>query len=406
MTCAHTFSQLKAYAQSQEVPKVGDSNIGYAIRWNDKDINERVFRNSQIVLTVEVAILNIFILFLSIAMTNYSYDTLYENVKGKKNPGYPLFWGVVVFTICWNIAPSWLVLSRYTVQTRCSLAVMVPLQFLVALFVKKKSHFPVPLMRPHSCFEHREYYFFFESAVVCCVRCFISHAMQVLAIWSILIFLTFLIYYLSAIIVAFYLSPSVTLIKAIFIKGILVCAILNFALMFSVSQFTFKLTLDACKKNLASAIALIAVIMFLPILAFLTFIIGGILFSPSNQPSALQSIITLIPTGFLLIVAWVSKGTLFPEGLHDPTDPAKEIASDLEKGAASGKHDQPPAPGGGSKPTGAAPPSRITLNHDPAASVRSGGELSNYGAVDDRPPVDIVDMHSMSDSKDEEKPLI
>ena len=401
-----THPQLKSYAQTRGIPKVGDDNIGYAIEWNDRDISERVFRNSRIVLTVTVVILNIFIFFVSITMTNYSYDTLYDNVKGKKNPGYPLFWGLVAFTICWNIAPSWLVLSNYTYQTRFSLAVMVPLQFFVALFVKKKSHFPVPLMRPHSCALHRNYYFFFEKAVVCCVRCAISHFMQVLAIWSILVFLTFLIYYLSAIIVAFYLFPSVTLIKAIFLKGIVVCAILNFALMFSVSQFTFKNNMDACKKNLASAVSLVAVIMFLPILAFLAFVIGGILFSPQNQPSALQSIITLIPTGFLLIVAWVSKGTLFPEGLHDPTDPAKEIASDLEKGA--GKHGTTPTGGGGgSKPTAtAAPPARLALNNDPSSSVRSGGELSNYGAVDDRPPVEVVDMQSMHDNREEEKPLI
>ena len=342
-------------------------------------------------LTIEVAVLNVFIYFLSIAMTTYSYDILYENIKGKKNPGYPLFWGVVAFTVCWNVAPSWLVLSRYTFQTRYSLAVMIPLQFLVALFFKKKSHFPVPLMSPRSCPKHKEYRFSFDRMVLRCPKCLISHIMQVVAIWSILVFLTFLIYYLSAIIIAFYLSPSVTLIKAIFLKGILVCAILNFALMFSVSQFRFKLSKKACKKNLASAISLIAVIMFLPILAFLAFVIGGILFAPDNQPTALQSIITLIPTGFLLVVAWISKGRLFPEGLADPTDPAKEIASDLEKGALDHKKGDKPhgaTTGETTMPTMAiTPPQRGAQVDDPAASVHSGGELSNYGAVNDRQPM-------------------
>ena len=402
---------MKAYAQAQGAPKVGDSNNGYAIQWNDKDINEKVFQNSRIILTIEVVILNIFIYFLSIAMTTYSYDILFENIKGKKNPGYPLFWGVVTFTLCWNVAPSWLVLSRFTFQTRYSLVFMIPLQFLVALLVKKKSHFPVPLMSTRSCARHKYYRFSFEREVLRCPKCLISHIMQVVAIWSILVFLTFLIYYLTAIIIAFYLSPALTLLKAIFLKGILVCAVLNFALMFSVSQFRFKFTADACKKNLSSAVSLIAVIMFLPILSFLAFVIGGILFSPENQPTALQSIITLVPTAFLLIVAWISKGTLFPEGLADPADPAKEIASDLEKGALDHKKgDKPPSASASAQP-GAPPNSaaaRPTLApplqggaqvDDPSTSIRSGGELSNYGAVDDMQPV-------INKTESEETPLV
>lgn len=397
--------QLKAYAQAQGVPKVGDDNNGYAIRLDDEAFRN-IFENSRIILTIEVVILNIFICFLSIAMTNYSYDILYENVKGKKNPGYPIFWGVVVFTLCWNVAPSWLVLSRYTFQTRYSLAIMIPLQFFVAFLVKKKAHFPAPLMTPHRCIIHKESYFTFSKDVLCCTRCLISHSLQVLAIWSILTFLTFLIYYLSAIIVAFYLSPSVTLIKAIFLKGILLCAILNFALMFSVSQFSFKLSMNACKNNLASAISLTAVVMFLPILAFLAFVIGGILFSPRYQPTALQSIITLIPTGFLLIVAWISKGRLFPEGLHDPTDPAKEIASDLEKGALSGNDGKPHGTGNSTKPAHAVPTSRFALNKSTSGSVRSEGELSNYGAVDRRPMEPAESYVNGHDSVDEEKALV
>ena len=409
MVVTLTFSlcmQLKAYAQAQKVPKVGDSNNGYAIHWNTQDQNEKVFNHSMIVLTVEVVILNIFIIFLSIGMTTYSYDTLFKNVKGKKNPGYPLFWGIVTFTLIWNIGPSWVVLSRYTYQTRLSLFIMVPLQFLVAFFVKKKSHFPVPLMSPRGCTLHKDFQFTLSKGVLGCAHCLINHGVQVIAIWSILVFLTFLIYYLSAIIIAFYLSPSVTLIKAIFLKGILVCAILNFALMFSVSQFTFRLTFKAFKKNLASAISLVAVIMFLPILAFLAFVIGGILFSPQNQPTALQSIITLIPTGFLLIVAWISKGHLFPAGLHDPTDPAKEIASDLEKGATTDKGDKSHGTTAATKtkPSKALSASKVLLNQDPSGSVRSGGELSNYGAVNVSPRErEEVDVHA---SDDEEKTLV
>ena len=163
-----------------------------------------------------------------------------------------------------------------------------------------------------------------------------------------------------------------------------------------------------------------AVVMFLPILAFLAFVIGGILFSPQNQPSALQSIITLIPTAFLLIVAWISKGTLFPEGLSDPADPAKEIASDLEKGALDHKKGDKPPPASASASHGAAPTGSSSVGRpptlapplqgggggggarvdDPAStSIRSGGELSNYGAVDDTQSV-------INKTESEETPLI
>ena len=326
-------------------------------------------------------------------MTTYSYDILYDNVKGKKNPAYPLYWGLVVVTVCWNVAPSWIVLTRYSRQVCVSLVVVVILQLFVAFIVPKKSSFPIPCLRLRGCRRHVDKAFIFERSTITCFKCLFNHVVQVLSIWSILITFTFVIYYLSAIIVAFYLYPTQTLVKLFFLKAVAVCLILNVALIFSISRFKFRFSWPAIKEDVTSVVTLIAVATFLPILGFLAFIIGGILFSESSQSTGLQGILTLIPSGFLLIVAWVSRGALFPEGIHE-TDPGKEIVSDLEKGGTH--HSEPPS--GGSSP-GETHPSRRLKSH-PSASVQTD-ELKHLNSSEQSPEGGVV-----GPSSGETKPLL
>lgn len=369
--------QLKGYAAVQGVPDVHDTNYrAYAISWTDKERDRRATDN-RLVLLVELVILSIFIIFLSLAMTTYSYDTLYNNVKGKKNPGYPVFWSITVVSFCWNIVPSWIVLTRYSYQVYISLVVVIVLQFFVAFIVPKKSDFPIPCLHRHRCTRHPGKVFTFRKVAWTCFRCLLNHIVQILALWSILISLTFVIYYLSAIIVSFYLSPTQTLVKVVFLKAVAVCTILNVALVFSISRFKFKFSWQALKEDVTSFITLIAVLTFLPILGFLAFVIGGILFSQSSQNSGLQGILTLIPSGFLLIVAWVSRGTLFPEGIHN-ADPEKEIVSDLEKGATH--HDDTPPAKKKSDTESFARDRR--LNSHPLANVQIEEQNKGYNSED------------------------
>ena len=364
--------QLKQYAANQGKPNVGDtSNHGYAIQWSMDD-QVKIFDTPNVILTVVFIFVNIFICLLSISMTTYSYDILFKNVKHKKNPGYPIFWGLVVFTVCWNSGPSWLVLLRYSDRVKFSLAVMIPLLFLVALCVKKKSNFPVPGMSPNGCMVHRSgYHFLWEFIVLTCCRCLIVHIVQTLALWSILVVLTFLIYYLSAIIVTFYLYPTVTLIKVVFLKGVAVCIILLFSLVFSLSKFEFKCTLKAAKNNFAAILSLLTVITFMPVLAYLALVVGGIIFAESNDGNTLGSILTLLPSLFLLFIAWVSRGRLFPEGITD-VDPVKEIASDLEKGAThKNKHSKEKEEDGHVQVPLTQPSSTYGSTHDQGPAVDS-----------------------------------
>lgn len=388
--------QLKGYTKySSMMRSLGDSDTrGFAIKWTDDEQERRVFHHSNTILTAELVALNIFIYLLAITVTNYSYETLYQNVKGKQNPAYPLFWGIVLLSICWNIGPSWLVLSRYGRHVSISLAVMVPLELILALLIKKQARFPLPCLRPRGCTVHGGVQFIWNAKG--CFRCFLSHVVQSIAIWSIVVSATFLFYYLLAIIVAFFLRPTHTLIKIVFIKAVVVCTILNVSLIFSVSHFKFSLKKKICKHNLIATISVLTVLSFLPILGFTAFIVGGILFSPSSELNGLQGIITLIPTAFLLFVAWVSHGKLFPKGIHQ-ADAAEEIISDLEKGHPKKEEGLPDA--GGEKSSGLG---NINANVK-ASPTKESGELSNYNSLDMREP---ADLGSLGPDQGETKPLL
>ena len=70
------------------------------------------FLTSQTILITMIVVLDVFILALAIGSTAYTYHEVYTYIKEKKKPGYPIFWGLVVVSVCWNIVPSWLVLSQ------------------------------------------------------------------------------------------------------------------------------------------------------------------------------------------------------------------------------------------------------------------------------------------------------
>ena len=315
-------------------PLVGSTDTqGFAVRWSDADQRSRVFEKSRAILTSIVAVLDLFAFLLAIGMTAYSYDKVYESVKGKRNPGYPLFWSTAVLCACWDVAPSWLVLAHYDNQVKVSLIVLTPLLLLVALLFKKKADFPIPCFR--ACARHRGGdRYSIDKKVWQCFRCLTSHVVQTMAMWAILLFCVFLIYYIPSVIIAFYLYPTGTLIKIVFLKAVAICAVLTVALVFSLGRFRLVLSWRDLKHDVKTSVYVLNVVLFLPILAFLAFVVCGILFVQKQDAtvSGLQAVITIIPSVFLAIVAWLSRGRLFPAGLHDAGDPAAEIISDVEGG--------------------------------------------------------------------------
>ena len=420
--------QLKGYASklTRQRELIDSSDVqGYAVRWNDEDLERRVFKYSTIILTSMVTILDVFIFLLAIGMTTYSYDRVYQSVKGKQNPGYPLFWSTAVLCWCWDVAPSWLVLAYYNNQVKVSLIVLPLLLFGIAVLFKKKSDFPVPWFQP--CKNHdEEYYYSFNLKVLKCCRCLASHLGQVVAIWGILVFFAFLIYYVPAVVIAFYLFPTTTLIKLVFLKAVVICAVLTVALIFSLGRFKFPLSYRHLKHNAKTTIAVLTVLFFLPILAYLAFVVSGILFVQQTV-TGLQGIITLIPSLFLALVAWLSRHKLFPKGLHDPNDPGEEIVSDLEDGdkraqnhvsTLSTHHQAATAlnPSAAHHGDVATPTDRPTPGHSTAATLHSRSvsgsprfePMSNYRSIGSHessgPPFVVVTREC--EEEDPKKPLL
>ena len=313
-----------------------------------------------------MVLLNFFIIFLAIAMANYLYNTIYENVKGSPI-WYPIFWSVVFLSICWNVAPSWLVFGKGYGLRLYSFAIVVPAELLIALLVKKKSDFPVPFPYHQGCPHHKDKHSSIDLTILKCCSCLLNHFYQVVAIWSLLILLMFLAHYFFAVIVAFYLNPVQTLLKVVFLKALVVCVVINVALVISVTRFTLQISAKACKNNLISAAKVVIAVMFLPILAYLFLIIGGIVFSDSPSDSGLQGILAIIPTAFIVVAGWFGKDKLFPAD-SDETDAGMETLDSLLEPS----HKDPDS----ASTVAAVPKSRSTPSNGPPSV-----ELSNYNSV-------------------------
>ena len=331
--------------------------------------------------TVHIIFLNLFIFFFSLASSNLLYNGLYKNVEGRSNPGYSLFWGIVLLSVIWNVAPSWLVLHANSNKVYYSLAVMIPLQFLVAMTVKKKTRFPIPGMKITGCLKHCADTHTFSKLVCSGTRICANHIIQVIALWSLLITFTFFMHYSLPVILSFYIDPLNSLVKLIFVKTVVISLIINLALIFTIDHFILKCTYNAFKSNVVTLVSVLTVLSFMPILVFLIFMIGGIVFTDSPNSSTWKSLFTLAPPALLLFGSWFSRGLLFPQGIKDPADPAEEIVHDLE-GNHSAK--SPSGGGGGNNghtqvPMGESTPLLVHA-HGAESSDHSAGVRSRVGA--------------------------
>lgn len=321
--------QLKAYADADSIPKASSSYKGYALNWSS---SEKQLNKYEIVFIVYITFLNIFIFCSSLASSNALYQKLYKNIKGKNNPGYSFFWALVILSVAWNVAPSWLVLSKYDNKVYASLAIVIPLQFVVAVLVRKRSDFPIPglwYITKHAkqCTDDVHS---IHRVVFRCTGCVLSHIVQVLSIWSLLVTFTFFMHYLTSVVVSLYLDPLNSLVKILFVKVVAVSFTISIALLFAMDVYTFKCSRSAMRNNVLSFLSIVTVLSLLPILSFFMFMIGGIIFNEDPQSGTWKSIFTLLPSALLLYGSWFSHGLLFPKGVTEKGNPVKEIEHDLE----------------------------------------------------------------------------
>ena len=315
-------------------PKATNNYRAYALNWNHSEEDLHYY---DIVFAVYIAIIDIFILCTSLS-SSFLYQRLYKNIKGKTNPGYSLFWASVLLSFLWNIGPSWLVLSRYDYKIFCSLAILIPLQLMTALLVKKKPDFPIPIM-PITDTSGDDIHSL-DKQVLVSLKVLLNHFVQVLSIWSLLITFTFVMHYVTSVVLSLYTDPLGSLVKIIFVKAVVVCFLITIALLFAVDVITFKCTtLEDCRKNLVSIVWILTAFTLSLILFFLFFLLVGVVFNYSSETNNLRYLFTIIPSATLIFASYFGHGLLFPKGLKDEGDPEKEVVDDLE-----GSTSPPPPP--------------------------------------------------------------
>ncbi len=298
-----------------------------------------------------VAFLDFFIVVFSMGICSTVYDVIYTKIKCKKNPYYPLFIATVLCSIVWNVGPGWLVLLFDTNHIKYSFVFLIPMQFLLALFMKKYPGFPlpgfpcnsikytklkeIPPARKNNKQNSDEKYFFWE---ICNfknkVKVILSFILQTIGVWSLLVLFTFVVYYSVGITISLYLYPIQTLVKVIFIKAVAVCVVFDVAILFSGYRFDFKCSRHGFVKDINDVAMLIASIALLPVIVFVAFVAGGVIFNSSaTQLTGIQGVLALLPSTVLLLIGWYSKGTLFPEKLLDDDDSDEKVAGDVEQAA-------------------------------------------------------------------------
>ena len=135
-------------------------------------------------------------------------------------------------------------------------------------------------------------------------------------------------------------------------------------------------------KNAKILIGSLTVLSFLPILGYLMYVIGQVVFMNDYGGNSWQSVLTIIPPLILAVTSWYSQGLLFPDGVKDPTHPIKEIERDLE---GNNSHSDSGHGGGSAKVTMDGTPllphggGRQSLNQTAAAAADAGGQNAGGG---------------------------
>ena len=326
--------QLKGYISQGDVTTVTGPTIttyrAYAIQWSDT--HDLAFRAGLTVLIILVAILNTFIFFLSLGTSETVYDAVFKSIRHKHNPYYPIFWSVVVLSVVWNIWPGWAVLTVSIGALHYFIPTIVFLQFFTALVMRKYIEFPIPGLRsksPHRLFKSKKpeplppKLFFWQICQNSQVaRSVISFIVQTVVVWSLLVLFTLIVHYAVTIAVALYLDPIQTLVKVLFVKAVAMCAMFAIALLFASNSLEWKWSQKSCYVNFIVVTQFLSALTFLPVLAYLTYMIGGVIFvANSSQLSGIQGVLAILPSAFLIIIGWVSHGQLFPSVKNDDQHP-------------------------------------------------------------------------------------
>ena len=323
---------------------------GYAIEWNEVDHDNKIFETTYIILTTLIAVLDFFIFFFSLGICSSVYDAIYGKIKHKKNPYYPIFCSFILCSIVWNVFPAWYILTPQVAHVKYSFAALVPVQLVLAIIMRKYIDFPIPGIKwkrneelspltendndtseKHKHNEIQKYFFWEICHLKNRVKVILSFVAQTIAVWSLLVLFSYVVFYAITLAISLYLFPLQTLVKVIFIKAVALCVVFDVAILFSGRSFRFACDKTSNVGNIRDIAQLLAVLSFLPVLAFLAYVIGGVIFTASlSQLSGLQGILAILPSAVLVLIGWYSKGKLFPEKLIANDSSVSQVEKDVE----------------------------------------------------------------------------
>lgn len=319
------------------------------------------------------------------------YKAVFAKIREKRNPYYPLFWSFVVLSIVWNLYPGWVVLTINVGSLNYFIPVIVVIQFFTAFFMRKYLEFPIPGLKwrkhpytplirssPSSSSStqkpklHRHFIWqICDSDRV--AHGIFSFIVQTAAIWDLLVFFTFIVYYAVTIAVALYLDPIQTLVKVLFVKAVAMCAVFAVALLFASNSLEWKWNERACLNNSRVVTQFLSALTFLPILAYLAYMIGGVVFvANSSQLSGIQGVLAILPSAFLILVGWMSHGQLFPEKVVE-SGSVQEVSEDVEEADKDNKDGKNKSPSSQSGP-GANGYGTVDVHSGPAGVNTSGSD--------------------------------
>ncbi len=393
--------------------------LGYATEWHYRtDIT-----GGERLINALAGIISVFSFLVMLTVGPMVYDKIDTLIKARKNLLYLYFWSfqLLAFVWCWGGLVYLLVTLENELTTYLFYAIYIAmfLDVFIALWIVSRHldhRFPVPFVCGCCC---RGCYSTFLPFIV-------NFLANIFAIWNIFAFLTFVLYSLPSIILAYYVFPSRTLIRLSFLEFAVIIILIAIALFLFVLEKTCLMCFTKCNrslvkqqdliqkshsinsderpkeaskefvevdlpdmsdypeakdfqdgsvsiKELASAvIQLLTSTLFLVGITALIFTVGVIVFKQTTSESkSISGYLTILPTIAVNVTIWFAQKKIFiPDELKSLSHGGAKRLEALLKARKQGRHRQS---------QGAA--AIASADEESHPIVDSGGGHSNYSTL-------------------------
>ena len=238
--------QLKAFAESQGVPSDSERReySGYAVEWHDNTDTSKGAR----LLNGLAGVLSVFSLLVMVSLGPTVYDKINGVIQAKKNLMYLYFWSFqsIAFIWCWGGLIYLLITldGTLTALVFYDIYVVMILDVFLALWIVWKRLdrlFPVPFICGCCC--------------GCCYNTFlpflVSFISNVFAIWNIFAFLTFVLYALPSVALAYYVFPSRSLIRLSYMQFAVIVLVVAASLFLFLLEKLCLMCFVKCNEKLS-----------------------------------------------------------------------------------------------------------------------------------------------------------